>query len=85
MMCQEIEAFTGDTFDKTLIYDELNKTPKYSISEFDSKLLYDALKKNIQVEKTDKSLKKLLKNFSPKEFENLRKLYPKHNETLAIS
>ena len=85
MMCKEIEKFTGDKFDKSIIHDELNKSPKYSISEFNSRTLYESLKENIRIEKTDNELRKILNNFTPKAFENLRKQYPKHNETLAIS
>lgn len=81
-MLQSLELYIDKTIDKSIIINELDDKNKIKLSETNYIDLYEKLQSNINLKRTDKQFKRTLNDFEYKKFNNTRKEYPKHNETL---
>ncbi len=82
-MLQSLEVYLGKRIDKKHIIDEMNKYKKYKLSSLSYYELYDKLQKSIKLSESSNEFKRMLTNFDYKKFNQIRKDYPKHNETLS--
>jgi erythronate-4-phosphate dehydrogenase len=82
-MLQSFEEYIRKPIDKTHIIDEMNNFKKRELSSLSYYELYDKLKNNIQMIDTSNKFKRMLNHFDIKKFNQMRKDYPKHNETLS--
>lgn len=83
MMIEQLENYLGVNIDKSEIMKEMNKSTKKELSKLSFFELYNRLKNNLQLSETNNQFKRILENFDSGKFNNLRKNYPKHNETLS--
>ncbi len=82
-MLQSFEVYIGKRIDKSLILNEINKDEKSVLSSLDYYSLYEKLESKIRLSKTSINFKRILDDFDYKNFNQMRKEYPKHNETLS--
>ena len=82
-MLQSLEIYLGKRIDKSLILNEINKYEKYNLSNLKYSELCEKLERNIQLMETSNRFKRILIDFDYKSFNQVRKDYPKHNETLS--
>lgn len=82
-MLQSLEVYLGKRIDKSIILNEINKYEKHKLSSLDYSDLCKKLESNIQLAETNMQFKNALIDFDYKKFNQLRKDYPKHNETLS--
>jgi len=82
-MLQSFEKYIGKPIEKSHIIDEMNSFKKRELKKLSYFELYDRLKNNIQLKDTDNKFKRVLSNFDYMKFNQMRKDYPKHNETLS--
>ncbi|MFA7325656.1 MAG: 4-phosphoerythronate dehydrogenase [Candidatus Kapaibacterium sp.] len=82
-MLQSLELYLGKSIDKSLILTEINRYEKYRLSSLKYIDLCNKLEKNIQLDRTNSLFKEILNSFDYKKFNQIRKEYPKHNETLS--
>lgn len=82
-MLQSLELYLGKRIDKSLILDEINKHEKYQLNSLTYNELCEKLESNIQLVATSNQFKEILDSFDYKKFNQIRKEYPKHYETLS--
>jgi erythronate-4-phosphate dehydrogenase len=82
-MLQSLELYLGKRIDKSLIINEINNFEKSQLTSLNTNDLFEKLESNIQLSKTSTDFKRILDDFDYKKFNQMRKEYPKHNETLS--
>ncbi|MER3329135.1 MAG: NAD(P)-dependent oxidoreductase, partial [Candidatus Kapaibacterium sp.] len=82
-MLQSLEVYLDKKIDKSQIINEMNKYKKYKLTSLSYFELYDKLQKSIKLSETSDKFKSILNNFDYNKFNQMRKDYPKHNETLS--